>query len=82
MTLDEFVAAEKKLTLRDACDLYNLSAGDFLDETVAVYTYKDDSYIEELADGSFFVLLDRDMYVGDKGKIAGMLHDWWIGEFL
>lgn len=82
MTLDEFMATEKRLTIREACDLYNLSVGDFLEETVAVYTYKDDSYIEELADGSFFVLLDRDMYVGDKGKIAGMLHDWWIGEFL
>lgn len=81
MTFEQFIATRQRMSVDAGADLVGLEREYFPTATVALHVYDGTAYIEELADGTFYLLIGRDGYESqDIAELERILWDWADGE--
>lgn len=78
MTFEEFkataVASDNLAIVTDQVDLP--------DGVARVWHYAGTCFLAEMADGQFYLLLERDEFYGSRGDMESALYDWYKAECL
>lgn len=77
MTLDEFIATRRRYPINDPIIPHH--ALDLASPHVChVLVYQGETFIYEMDDGSYWLILERDDYTSkDLGNLEAILFQWW-----
>lgn len=81
MTFEEWKASARRMTVAEGCDFIGID-GDFYDgcdpAVTHLWVYADRAHIEENADGTFGVMIERDDWNGTRAEMERTLFFGWV----